>query len=569
MFGCSQPSTECLTRPSKRILTSNAPIVCLCGPLLPEQCSTIMTAWADLLPWLEQLQAQRELRAVSSSRASTRIWYDSAGSEPVSPFEDGEATISQLLENVGSDEFLAVWSCPFMSSLPLAMHTLPATFGAAQAGHCRLRICLTETNASDLVLPAAGMLVDVEPAAAEGDRQAAPAGGVATASPIIAQAATAATLPAPAEAAAPSQPSALLPAEAAALASAPANPPQQARAPATTRQAPPRGALILERGADLTQAVRAVLAAAAPTGGCAAASLPLQGWLCTPGPAVPPTGELQGNCAFASLLRSSGAVFPSARAEKAACGDMRRAVVAANLRRVLLEPSFADTIAAVNASSDGAGGSDTATKGGGGRATGSKQRKASAFAAGADAAEGLDPAARSALGYLQGQLSSSPTLASQYAGPLELAALADLLRRDILVFAERGSADDGALFTPQQPGSASEGCGGDGGVDAAAGCLPPLAAVNTRRRHMYPLVFGPASGPHTGGKPPRSAAGAGVAGANAITEAHLAAMLSRAVARLACAVEERSAAAAGGADALGAAVAHMLRDIQRSASTPL
>jgi hypothetical protein len=249
---------------------------------------------------------------------------------------------------------------------------------------------------------------------------------------------------------------------------------------------------------------------------------------------------------------------------------LRRAVVAANLRRVLLEPSFADTIAAVNASSDGAGSNDAALKAGGDRQVGSRTRKTAAGAAGADAAEGLGPAARSALGYLQGQLSSSPTLASQYAGPLELSALAGLLQRDVLVFAERGSADDGALFTPQQQGSVGEGCGGDGGgVEVAAGCRPPLAAVNTRRRHMYPLVFGPASGPHTGSKPSRGAAGVGAPGAHAITEAQLAAILAGAVARLACTLEERSAATAGRDDALGTAVAHMLRDIQRSVADPL
>lgn len=91
----------------------------------------------------------------------------------------------------------------------------------------------------------------------------------------------------------------------------------------------------------------------------------------------------------------------------------------------------------------------------------------------------LDKAQATCVGYLAGQLSCRESIllpadsSAQYAGPLELAALADCFSRPLLVLAEQANVSDcGGLYMPQGTGAA-----------------PCIAAVITRRQHMYPLLL--------------------------------------------------------------------------------
>jgi hypothetical protein len=60
----------------------------------------------------------------------------------------------------------------------------------------------------------------------------------------------------------------------------------------------------------------------------------------------------------------------------------------------------------------------------------------------------------------------------QYAGPLEISAVASLLSRRIIVLIEdNNGADFGGLYNAECASSA-----------------PPLAFVTTRRRHTYPVI---------------------------------------------------------------------------------
>lgn len=243
-----------------------------------------------------------------------------------------------------------------------------------------------------------------------------------------------------------------------------------------------------DRTAALEKTVNEVMAV---TGG--SSSLPLVS--VKMGASIEPTGELQGNCAFASLFRSSlasgPAVFANIKEEKKACDLARKAIVATMARRLLDERSgegqnFRDLILAVNLSSDGS----TTT-----RIEPASRKKKGNSEKGEAVEDGsvLPHEWSSAMAYLQGQLclSASPPTSQQYAGPLELTALASLLKRNIIILAEQGSKDDGAVFLYE----------GEGGDDQERGpaLLLPLVAVNTRRRHMFPLALSLAPSTKEGG----------------------------------------------------------------------
>ena len=208
-------------------------------------------------------------------------------------------------------------------------------------------------------------------------------------------------------------------------------------------------------GAAATAAVRAVLASL----GAPPVSSNLSALSCRLADAVAPTGELEGNCAYSALLRSSGAVFGSRRGEEReadACALLRRAVVAHLATRLVREgEAMAELINAVNVAADGGGGG------------GGSSKMSAAFL------------------YLSRHLASGRvTDSTRYAGPLELAALAALARRDVVIFAEAGSADDGAVFR----GAAACEEAGSGPPALPPPPLPPLVAINTRRRHMRPIA---------------------------------------------------------------------------------
>ena len=185
--------------------------------------------------------------------------------------------------------------------------------------------------------------------------------------------------------------------------------------------------------------------------------------------AIPPTGELEGNCAYASMLRSSGSVFSrGGERETDACANLRRAVVAALACRLLTEPGFAGTVTAVGVASDGgkAGGSGS----GGGSDLRRKGAAWGAFAAACSSLAPLSAEAAAAMRCLGRHLAVGRVVdADAYAGPLELTELSRLAARDIVLFTEPGAGDDGGVF-----------CGGSGGG-------PPLIAILTRRRHTRPV----------------------------------------------------------------------------------
>jgi hypothetical protein len=81
----------------------------------------------------------------------------------------------------------------------------------------------------------------------------------------------------------------------------------------------------------------------------------------------------------------------------------------------------------------------------------------------------------SVLGYLRGFLSPAALMENQYAGPLEIAAVARLLGRRAIVLVEADNRGDfGGLYN----------------AEATAGCSAlPVAFVTTRRRHTFPLVL--------------------------------------------------------------------------------
>ena len=362
----------------------------------------------------------------------------------------------------------------------------------------RLRLCTFLGNAPALQrrLRAAGWTV-TSPAphtllvVAAGAPTEAAAAAPAAPAPAPAPAARAAAVPKRARggsAAAASQQHASVPAASVAHASA-APPPSKRKPPKGGAPAPapapasPAPVAVLPTRAELTwkarsaaevqAAVRQVLArlqARAAGGGLSAATAELT---CTEGATVQPQGELEGNCAFASLLRSSGAVFGGRGGEREldACAALRRATTARLAVRLLREGSdLAETMAAVGVASDAGSGS----RGGGGGGSGAAARAWEA------ACRALTPSMAAAFRGLGRHLAVGRVAdATAYAGPLELTELAAAAARDIIIFSEAGAADDGAVFLAPRSAAAS--------ATAAAALPPPLVAVNTRRRHMRPI----------------------------------------------------------------------------------
>lgn len=152
---------------------------------------------------------------------------------------------------------------------------------------------------------------------------------------------------------------------------------------------------------------------------------------------VPTSGVLGGHCAYACLVRSSGAPSMAPPDEKALVMALRRLAALHVGVRLLTEPDLHPLMAASMAAEHGGGGSGVAA-------------------------------------YLAGQLSPVALTAAQYAGSLELGALAERLRRVVCVLCEAGSGDVGGAFHPS------------GSTPGA----PPLCMVNTRRQHTFPLVVG-------------------------------------------------------------------------------
>lgn len=176
--------------------------------------------------------------------------------------------------------------------------------------------------------------------------------------------------------------------------------------------------------------------------------------LCAP---VQPTGMMLGHCVFVGILRSSGSTLPP-KSELEAALTLRKLAVAIVCGRLLTEPSFPALLAAsIDASESGAG----------------------------VPRSGAPPHPWAALNaYLLGQLDARPTSDSQYAGVVELAALAMALQRRILVLVEEGgsrSADSGGGWGGMRDG--------EGGC-ALADTLPPLVLINSRRRHCMPCCVG-------------------------------------------------------------------------------
>jgi hypothetical protein len=208
------------------------------------------------------------------------------------------------------------------------------------------------------------------------------------------------------------------------------------------------------------------------------------------GKPVPTTGQFSGHCAFVSLIRSSGAQLDAA-AELRLVMALRGLAVADLCVRLAAEPGFGSLLAATAEIplGDGDGGVSTEDAAVG---VGSKRRRASGLpATSAAATAGLPPAIAA---YLGGQLAAKPTAASQYAGPLELGALARRLRRRVIVLVEEDNhADHGGVFTcttgdGMAAGSAGTAVGLPTGAGTGGWPSEPLVMVATRRQHTYPVT---------------------------------------------------------------------------------
>jgi hypothetical protein len=208
------------------------------------------------------------------------------------------------------------------------------------------------------------------------------------------------------------------------------------------------------------------------------------------GKPVPTTGQFSGHCAFVSLIRSSGAQL-DATAELRLVMALRGLAVADLCVRLAAEPSFGSLLAATAELTldDGNGGVGTEDVAAG---VGRKRRRASGPPATSAAATAGLPSAIAA--YLRGQLAATPTAASQYAGPLELGALARRLRRRVIVLVEEDNhADHGGVFTcTTGDGLAAGSAGAAVGLPIGAGTggcpSEPLVLVATRRQHTYPVT---------------------------------------------------------------------------------
>jgi hypothetical protein len=193
----------------------------------------------------------------------------------------------------------------------------------------------------------------------------------------------------------------------------------------------------------------------------------------TVGRAIQPTGQYAGHCAFAALVRSSGAASSSPVAELRLCFALRALAVLHTLSRLLTEEDLLATVAATVGAMEGVGGGG-----------GTSRRSSVAVVAAPTGPWG------SALAYLQGMLATAATMESQYAGPLELAALAHRLRRRVLVLVEEDNrVDSGGCFP--EVGSAGNSCGGMSPARGDDVGGPPLVIVTTRRQHCYPVLLRP------------------------------------------------------------------------------
>jgi hypothetical protein len=278
------------------------------------------------------------------------------------------------------------------------------------------------------------------------------------------------------------------------------------------------------------------------------------------GATVEPTGELMGNCAYAALFRSSGSSFDSIKEEKAACSLTRKAVVASLAVNLLLPGSegsaYRDVILASSLASDDSTAAPAVVTG-----SGKKGKKGGAGpAVDASAVPALSQEWNTAVAYLRGQLllpassaggvGAAPT-DSQYAGPSELSVLSSLLRRDLVVLAEQGSKDDGAVFLYEGDASGSN----SSRSDETSPPLLPLVAVNTRRRHMYPLCL-TLLGAYTSSSSSSSVTREGPFTAEAITMEQLEALAEEGKKALQLALRE--AEKAEGDDAVRATVSELI-----------
>lgn len=157
---------------------------------------------------------------------------------------------------------------------------------------------------------------------------------------------------------------------------------------------------------------------------------------------------------------------------------MRALAVAHLCSRLIDEPDFQHVLAATLDAGAGAGGSCSSRRGKGAASSSSSSSAAAAAAV-------VPPHWAAIRSYLTGMLSAKALADSQYAGALEIAAIAQRLQRRVVVLIESDNREDTGGVYPSFEETASTFAGTNFDVH------PPLVVVNTRRRHMYPVIVAP------------------------------------------------------------------------------